>query len=114
MLDEFRHWFNHDRPHRATGRRTPAQAYTALPKATPATPTEPEWRTRTDKVDSAGKVSLRYAGRLRHLGIGRAHAGTPILMLIRDHEVITSNPTTGEVLAEHHLDPAKDYQRPKR
>ena len=95
-------------------RPPPPRAPPPHPKPPPPTPTEPEWRTRTDKVDSAGKVSLRYAGRLRHLGIGRAHAGTPILMLIRDHEVITSNPTTGEVLAEHHLDPAKDYQRPKR
>ncbi len=114
LLEQFQHWYNTDRPHRAIGRRTPAQAYTALPKATPSTNPEPEWRTRTDRVDAHGKVSLRYAGRLRHLGIGRAHAGTPILMLIRDTHVITSDADTGEVIAEHHLDPGRDYQPPQR
>ena len=32
LLDEFRHWYNHERPHRALGRDTPHHAYTALPK----------------------------------------------------------------------------------
>ena len=114
LLDRFQHWYNNDRPHRAVGRRTPAQAYTALPKATPNTDTEPEWRTRTDRVDANGKVTLRYAGRLRHLGIGRAHAGTPILMLIHDAHVITSNADTGHVIAEHHIDPDRGYQPPRR
>lgn len=114
LLDEFAHWYNHERPHRSVGRRTPATAYAALPKATPATTTEPEWRTRTDKIAAAGTVSLRYAGKLRHLGIGRAHAGQPILMLIHDQHVVTSHAETGEVLAEHHIDPDRDYQRPTR
>lgn len=113
LLDTFAHWYNHQRPHRSVGRRTPATAYAALPKAiATTTPTEPEWRSRTDKVAATGTVSLRYAGKLRHLGIGRAHAGQPVLMLIHDQHVITSHADTGEVLAEHHIDPAKDYQRP--
>jgi len=112
LLDEFRTWYNTARPHRATGRRTPEQAYTALPKATPGTIAEPEWRTRVDKVDRNGKVSLRYAGQLRHLGIGRAHIGESVLMLIHDDAVTTSNAATGEVIAEHIIDPTKDYQRP--
>lgn len=110
LLDQFTTWYNHDRPHRSIGRRTPAVAYAALPKATPHTPAQPEWRTRTDKVDSAGSVTLRYAGKLRHLGIGRAHADTAVLMLINDRHVITSHAETGEVIAEHHIDPAKNYQ----
>ncbi|MFC6421331.1 IS481 family transposase, partial [Ornithinimicrobium tianjinense] len=100
---------NHQRPHRSVGRRTPAVAYAALPKATPATPAEPEWRTRTDRVAATGTVSLRYAGKLRHLGIGRAHAGKPVLILIQDTRVITSHADTGEILAEHHLDADRDY-----
>lgn len=114
LLDRFQHWYNNDRPHRAVGRRTPAQAYTALPKATPNTDTEPEWRTRTDRVDANGKVTLRYAGRLRHLGIGRAHAGTPILMLIHDAHLITPNADTGHVIAEHHIEPDRGHQPPRR
>lgn len=52
--------------------------------------------------------------RILHLGIGRIHAGQPVLMLIHDQHVITSHAATGEVLAEHHIDPTKDYQRPTR
>ena len=96
--------------HRSTGRRTPEQAYTALPKATPTGPTRSEWRSRTDKVDKHGKVTIRYAGKLRHLGIGIAHAGTPVLMLIHDRDVTTSNANTGEILAEHTIDPTRNYQ----
>lgn len=114
VLEEFRTWYNTRRPHRATGRRTPADAYTALPKATPNTDHEPEWRTRTDKVDNHGKISLRYAGKLRHLGIGRAHIGTNVLMLVHDTHVTTSNADTGEVIAEHTIDPNSDYQPPRR
>lgn len=113
LLDRFHNRYNDDRPHRAVGRTTPAQAYTALPKATPSTDPEPEWRTRTDTIDPHGKVTLRYAGRLRHLGIARAHTGTPILMLIRDTHVMTSDANTGTVIAEHHPDPDRDYQPPQ-
>lgn len=35
LLDQFHHWYNHQRPHRAIGRKTPNQAYQHLPKATP-------------------------------------------------------------------------------
>lgn len=111
LLDTFTAWYNHQRPHRATGRRTPATAYTALPKASPTTTAaDHEWRTRTDKVAPAGTVSIRYAGKLRHLGLGRTHAGQPVLLLIRDNQVITSHADTGEILAEHHIDPTRDYQ----
>lgn len=110
LLTDFQTWYNTQRPHRSTGRRTPEQAYTALPKATPTGHTRSEWRSRTDKVDRHGKVTLRYAGKLRHLGIGKAHAGTPVLLLIHDRNVVTSNATTGEIIAEHTIDPTRDYQ----
>lgn len=115
LLDEFRAWYNTGRPHRAIGRRTPEQAYTGLPKASPEqAETADEWRTRVDKIDRQGKVSVRYAGKLRHLGVGRAHAGTEVLMLIRGYTVVTSDAGTGEILAMHEIDPSKDYQRPRR
>lgn len=113
LLDELRTWYNQHRPHRALGRHTPAHAYAALPKATPHSVTEPEWRTRVGKVDKNGKVSLRYAGKLRHLGMGRAHAGVNVLMLINDRDVITTNALTGEFVAEHRIDPNKGYQAPR-
>jgi transposase InsO family protein len=36
QLDTFVAYYNHQRPHRALGRRTPAEAYAARPKASPA------------------------------------------------------------------------------
>jgi len=110
LLTEFQQWYNTGRPHRALGRRTPHEAYTALPKAAPTKDRTPEWRSRTDKVDRNGKLSLRYAGALRHLGVGRAHAGTPVLMLIHDRDVTVSDLNTGEIIAEYTIDPARDYQ----
>lgn len=110
QLQVFRHWYNHERPHRARGGKTPAQAYEALPKATPSTQTAIEHRTRTDRIDKNGKLSLRYAGRLRHLGVGRAHVGRPVLMLIHGPHVSVSDSATGELLGEYVINPARDYQ----
>jgi transposase InsO family protein len=38
QLDRFAGYYNTQRPHRALGRRTPAAAYAARPKATPSPP----------------------------------------------------------------------------
>lgn len=113
LLTEFQAWYNTARPHRSVGGRTPHQAYTALPKATPTGTHRSEWRSRTDKIDKHGKVTVRYAGKIRHLGVGKAHAGTPVLLLIHDRDVTVSNANTGEIIAEHRIDPNKNYQ-PKR
>lgn len=111
LLTEFQTWYNTRRPHRSLGRRTPEQACTALPKATPTSTTDTsEWRSRTDTVDKNGNVTLRYAGHLRHLGIGRAHIGTPVLMLIHDRDVTISSMNTGQIISEFTIDPAKNYQ----
>ena len=110
LLGDFQHWYNTQRPHRSVGRRTPEQAYTALPKALPNGPHDSEWRTRTDRVDKNGKVSVRYAGDLCHLGVGRAHTGTPILMLIHDKDITVSDLNTGHILGDYTIDPSKDYQ----
>lgn len=110
-LDEFRTFYNQVRPHRAIGRNTPAFAYTLIPKAAPATPTDPGiWQVRYDIIDADGKITLRYAGKLRHLGIGRAHARTEVICLVhnQDATVITH---TGDVLAEFTLDTSRGYQR---
>jgi transposase len=53
QLDRFTGYYNHQRPHRALGRRTPAAAFWARPKATPSLPglTIPRhYRVRHDKV----------------------------------------------------------------
>ena len=111
QLDTFRRYYNQVRPHRALGRRTPAQAYTARPKAVPTgTPLHAgHWRVRHDRIDPSGVFTLRHNSRLHHIGIGRRHAGTDILVLIhnRDIRVLT---TDGQLLRELVLDPSRDYQ----
>ena len=111
QLEKFRHIYNHERPHRALGRRTPATAYTATPKAAPAGAKQGDhWRRRIDRVDQFGKLTLRHAGRLHHIGIGRAHASKHVLMLIHDADVTISDTTTGEIIRELTIDPTRDYQ----
>ena len=109
QLDTFVELYNHHRPHRSLNRQTPTQAYTALPKASPGQPAD-TWRTRHDRVDTTGRVTLRHNGRLHHIGIGRAHTGTPIVMLIHNLEIRITNTTTGELLRALTLDPTRNYQ----
>ena len=67
-------------------------------------------RVRHDKVDLRGTVTLRIAGRMHHIGIGRTYAGTDILLLVQDLHVRVVNRTTGELLRELIIDPRRDYQ----
>jgi len=116
QLARFRTYYNTIRPHRALGRRTPAQAFAARTKATPRRPgiTVPtEHRVRRDRVDSGGKVTLRYQSRLLHLGISRRYRGTRVLLLVADRDVRVLN-EDGELLAEFTIDPTKTYQTQKR
>jgi hypothetical protein len=47
--------------------------------------------------------------RLRHIGIGRAHARTHVILLIHDLYIRVINAATGELLRELTLDPTCDY-----
>lgn len=112
ILDAFRDHYNHIRPHRGIGRRTPGFAYSLIPKATPLSPDDPGlWRVRYDTIDDTGKISLRHSGRMLHLGIGRIHARTEIICLIHNDNATVITTDTGEVLAGFTLDPTRDYQR---
>jgi hypothetical protein len=113
LLDRFAVEYNTNRPHRSLPRSaTPATIYTARPKAAPSTDRTDDThdRVRTDKVSKNGTVTLRVAGRLRHIGIGRTHVGTDIFLLIQDLHVRIVDAATGEILRELTIDPAKDYQ----
>ncbi len=111
QLDRFARYYNIVRPHRAIGRRTPAEAFAARTKATPTAPgvAEGHHRVRRDRVDKGGRVTLRYRSKLLHIGIGRAHTGTKVVLLVNDLDVrvITED---GELLRHLTLDPTKDYQ----
>ena len=107
-----RRYYNQQRPHRSLPHRaTPATAYAARPKATPGDrAADTHDRVRTDRIDTAGTVTLRHAGRLHHIGIGRTHARTHVLMLIQDLHIRIINAATGELLRDLTLDPTRDYQ----
>jgi hypothetical protein len=63
-------------------------------------------RVRHDTIDKAGSVTLRYRSRLHHIGIGRTHAGTCVILLVQDLQIRVVNAATGELI----LDPSRDYQ----
>jgi transposase InsO family protein len=111
QLNRFSRYYNTIRPHRAIDRRTPAQAYTARTKASPAKPSiAAHYRVRRDKVDTGGVITLRYHSQLRHIGLGREHARKPVLALIADRYIRVVHADTGELLRELTLDPNRDYQ----
>jgi transposase InsO family protein len=111
LLDHFTVEYNQRRPHRSLPHRaTPATAYAARPKAGPGADHNSHDRLRTDKIDKAGCVTLRVNGRLHHIGIGRIHTGTHVLLLVQDLDIRVINAATGELLRELVLDPRKDYQ----
>jgi transposase InsO family protein len=111
QLSRFRRYYNQVRPHRAIGRKTPWQAYTARPKATATGPyIDPHWRVRHDKVDKAGTVTLRHNSRLHHIGVGRRLAGTRVTLLVDDLHIRIIDRHTGELLRELTLDPTRDFQ----
>lgn len=113
LLDTFVDAYNHQRPHRALPHRaTPATAYQARPKAVPGTDRahDSHDRVRTDRISKGGNVTLRIAGRLHHIGIGKTFAGTYVLLLVHDHEIRIIDAATGQILRELTLDPTRDYQ----
>jgi transposase InsO family protein len=113
LINTFIALYNTQRPHRSLPHQaTPATIYRSLPKATPTTDraTDTHDRVRHDKIDKAGSVTLRVAGRLRHIGVGRTHARTDVILLVQDLHVSVINAATGEILRDLTIDPRRDYQ----
>ena len=110
QLDQFRIVYNQFRPHSSLNRKTPHETYHATVKAQPLTGVLNEtYRVRYDKVDTTGKVTLRRAGQMHKLGIGRKHAGTKILILVENENVTITARMTGEILGEYLVQPDKKY-----
>lgn len=111
QLDTFRHYYNDIRPHRALAGRTPLQAYSARVKAKPASGPHPatHFRVRHDKVDRGGTVTLRHMSKLHHIGLGRAHKGLHVKLLIADQSIRVITPE-GKLIRELTLNPNRDYQ----
>ncbi len=114
QLDTFAEYYNTRRPHRAIARRTPATAYAARPKAGPTRQgllIDEHYRVRHDRIDTSGVITIRHNSRLHHIGIGRRHAGRPVLLLAHELHIRVLDQDTGELLRALTLDPNQDYQR---
>ena len=115
QLDTFHFEYNERRPHRATGRVTPGEAFRATPKAHPVGRGAPgHFRLRYDITDKKGAMTLRRAGRLYHLKVGAAHARRRILAIVDEAEVTVVALDTGEILSTHRIQPTKGYWRNTR
>jgi transposase InsO family protein len=116
LIDAFVTTYNQHRPHRPHRSlrhdATPATLYDTMPKALPGPSRDADThdRIRHDRVDTSGTVTLRVAGKLRHIGIGRTHARTHVILLVHDLDVRVVNAVTGELLRELTIDLDLDYQ----
>ena len=111
LLDKLATIYNTERPHRALPHRaTPAAIYRTRPKAAPGQRDDTHHRVRHDIVDSGGTVTLRLNGRLHHIGIGRTHARTHVILLIDGNHVRVADATTGELLRDLTINTSRDYQ----
>ena len=68
-------------------------------------------RLRRDKVDNDGKVTLRWAGTMRKLYVGRKHRTKEIMLICINNDITAINPHTGEIWGRYHLDKTKKYHR---
>ena len=93
-------------------RRTPKAAFDARDKARPSGPkirVGAGVRVRRDRIDKNGKVTLRHRTRLHHIGVGHAHKGKRVIMLVDGLNVRVLS-QDGELLRQLTLDPTRDYQ----
>ena len=85
----------------------PRQAFEALDKASPDPekyPMTPHTRVRHDKIDKTGVFTLRHGTKLHHVGVGRAHKGRRVIVLVADLDIRVLS-EEGELLRHLTLDP---------
>ena len=110
QLDEFRTIYNTQRPHKALEMRTPQSSYEATVKATPKEAKDKEhYRVRHDNVDQFGKISLRRAGKMHHLGVGIENQFKKVYIVVDHYKVSVVEKKTGEVLSKHVIEPTRTY-----
>jgi transposase InsO family protein len=111
QLDRFALYYNEVRPHRGIARNTPLGVWSTKAKAYPRGPRldVAGYRVRRDKVDKGGGVTLRYQGKLHHIGLGRSYTGWRVILLVAGREVQVLG-EDGSPLRRLTLDPSIDYQ----
>jgi transposase InsO family protein len=111
QLDRFVVYYNEVRPHRGIGRRTPKEVFDAREKSRPRGPMidATGYRVRHDKIDKSGRVTLRYRGKMHHIGVGNAYAGWRVVLLVNGLDIRILG-LDGSPLRHLTLDPSLDYQ----
>jgi len=110
QLDEFRAIYNTRRPHKALEMRTPQSSYEATVKATPKAAKDKEhYRVRHDSVDQFGKLSLRRAGKMHHLGVGIDNQFKKVFVVVDHYKVSVVEKKSGEILSKHIIEPNRTY-----
>lgn len=91
---------------------TPLEAFRRRGKARPKGPRVDTtgYRIRRDRVDKSGRITIRYAGKLHHIGLGNRFQGTRVFVLIKDRGIKVIQENT-RPLRHLILDPRVDYQR---
>lgn len=79
QLDAFRHLYNHERPHRGIGRRTPAQVWTNAPKTGPANHPITTPTTTRQSIVTNGRAAAPSNYRI---ALGAAHNGSEATTVI--------------------------------
>ena len=59
-------------------------------------------------------MTLRIHGQLHHIGVGRRHTGTHVILLVQDLHVRVVEAATGELLRDFTLNPTRDYRADRR
>jgi hypothetical protein len=111
QLDVFVAYYNTTRPHRAIGRRTPAEAFAARQRAYPTGPRIDcaGYRVRHDRIGANGTITLRHQGRLHHIGVGAAFKRWRVVLLVAGLDIRILS-LDGTQLRRLKLDPTRDYQ----
>jgi hypothetical protein len=93
----------------------PGDAYRATPKAAPGSQADAShYRIRNDRVDKLGLLTLRHAGRLHHLGVGRKHKRERVIILVDQTTATVINQETGEILSRHHQPEQRLLAQPRQ
>jgi transposase InsO family protein len=105
QLDEWRRFYNHDRPHKSLAGATPYERWTASPPAGPGDPILEPPDAQLRRVDPAGVATWKH----HKLGIGVDYAGHNILIIAHDREHLTIHGPQGLTRAIT-IDPTRRYQ----
>ena len=90
--------------------QTPQSSYERTIKATPKVAKDKEhYRVRHDSVDQFGKLSLRRAGKMHHLGVGIEHHFKKVFVVVDHYKVSVVEKKTAEILSKHIIEPTRTY-----